>query len=44
MLAVWYPIELLRGIAGPVDVYFLILVAVLFLWGISRIGRGSRRG
>ena len=42
MLAVWYPTELLRGVQGPTDPYFVILVSVLFVLAVACIGRGLR--
>ncbi len=37
MLAVWYPLELLKGPTGPTDMYFIILVTVLFFEAIVHI-------
>ncbi len=39
MLAVWYPIELLKGAAGTRDVYAVILLAILFVGAVWRILR-----
>jgi hypothetical protein len=39
MLAVWYPLDLLRHALGPPDVYCIILVTVLLVWAVARIGR-----
>ena len=44
MLAVWYPIELLRGMPGPTDPYFIILVSVLFVLAVARIGKSIKFG